>query len=74
MIPPKLLKQEQKYVAAMRENADLMKKFVVEQLGKEIGELHEDPESYGKFSKLEDFVVILLSKKLQNFTKIKGLG
>ena len=41
-----------------------MKKFVVEQLGKEIGELHEDQKAMaGKFSKLEDFVVDSLSQR-----------
>ena len=35
----KLAEARAKYAVAMRENADLLKTFVVEQLGKEIGEL-----------------------------------
>ena len=58
----KLAEARAKYAVAMRENADLMKNFVVQQLGKEIGELHEDQKAMaGKFSKLEDFVVDSLS-------------
>ena len=68
----KLAEARAKYAVAMRENADLMKKFVVEQLGKEIGELHEDQKAMeGKFSKLEDFVVDSLSKEIAEFDEDK---
>ena len=68
----KLAEARAKYAVAMRENADLMKKFVVEQLGKEIGELHEDQKAMaGKFSKLEDFVVDSLSKEIAEFYEDK---
>ena len=68
----KLAEARAKYAVAMRENADLMKNFVVQQLGKEIGELHEDQKAMaGKFSKLEDFVVDSLSKEIAEFYEDK---
>ena len=68
----KLAEARAKYAVAMRENADLMKNFVVSQLGKEIGELHEDQKAMaGKFSKLEDFVVDSLSKEIAEFYEDK---
>jgi len=68
----KLAEARAKYTVAMRENADLMKNFVVSQLGKEIGELHEDQKAMaGKFSKLEDFVVDSLSKEIAEFYEDK---
>ena len=68
----KLAEARAKYAVAMRENADLLKTFVVEQLGKEIGELHEDQKAMaGKFQKLEDFVVDSLSKEIAEFYEDK---
>ena len=68
----KLAEARAKYAVAMRENADLMKNFVVQQLSKEIGELHEDQKAMaGKFSKLEDFVVDSLSKEIAEFYEDK---
>ena len=37
-----LAEAKAKYAVAQRENANLMQKFVMETLGKEVGELHED--------------------------------
>ena len=68
----KLAEARAKYAVAMRENAELMKQFVVGQLGKEIGELHEDQKAMaGKFSKLENFVVDSLSKEIAEFYEDK---
>ena len=68
----KLAEARAKYAVAMRENADLLKTFVVKQLGKEIGELHEDQKAVaGKFQKLEDFVVDSLSKEIAEFYEDK---
>lgn len=68
----KLAEARAKYAVAMRENADLMSKFVTQQLGKEIGELHEDQKAMaGKFSKLENFVVDSLSKEIAEFYEDK---
>lgn len=61
-----------KYAVAMRENADLLKSFVVEQLGKEVGELHEDQKAMkDKFGKLEEFIVDALSKEIGEFYEDK---
>ena len=44
-----------KYAVAMRENANLLKGFVFEQLKKEVGELHEDQKVMSdKFNKVYD--------------------
>tara|TARA_Y200000002_G_scaffold28980_1_gene21710 strand:- start:457 stop:1557 length:1101 start_codon:yes stop_codon:yes gene_type:complete len=68
----KLAEARAKYAVAMRENAELLKTFVVGQLGKEIGELHEDQKAMAsKFSKLEDFVVDSLSKEIAEFYEDK---
>ena len=57
-----------KYAVAMRENADLLKGFVFEQLKKEVGELHEDQKTMSdKFGKLEEFVVEALAKEIAEF-------
>lgn len=68
----KLAEARAKYAVAMRENADLLKNFVMDSLGKEIGELHEDQKAMaGKFSKLENFVVDSLSKEIAEFYEDK---
>ena len=68
----KLGEARAKYAVAMRENADLLKSFVVQQLGKEIGELHEDQKSMAnKFQRLEDFIVDSLSKEIAEFYEDK---
>ena len=61
-----------KYAVAMRENADLMKSFVFETLGKEINELHEDQKAMSEnFGKLEEFVVEALTKEIAEFYEDK---
>jgi len=58
----------------MRENADLMKRFVAESLAKEVTELHEDQKAIAKkFGMLENFIVDALAKKLQNSTKTRKI-
>jgi hypothetical protein len=67
-----LAEAKAKYAVKMRENADLTKKFVVDQLYKEIGELHEDQKAMAsKFSMLEDFVVEALAKEIAEFHEDK---
>ena len=61
-----------KYAVAMRENADLMKSFVFETLGKEISELHSDQKAMAEnFGKLEEFVVEALTKEIAEFYEDK---
>ena len=68
----KLAEARAKYAVAMRENADLLKNFVVKQLSSEIGELHEDQKAMaGKFNKLEEFIVDALSKEIAEFYEDK---
>ena len=67
-----LAEAKAKYAIAMRENADLLKEFVVDQLGKEISELHEDQKAMSEnFSKLEEFVVEALAKEIAEFYEDK---
>tara|TARA_E500000081_G_scaffold104494_1_gene105847 strand:+ start:2315 stop:3412 length:1098 start_codon:yes stop_codon:yes gene_type:complete len=68
----KLAEARAKYHVAMRENADLLKGFVMEQLGKEVSELHEDQKVMAsKFGKLEEFVVDALAKEIAEFHEDK---
>jgi hypothetical protein len=68
----KLAEARAKYHVAMRENADLLKNFVVSQLGKEVSELHEDQKAMSeKFGKLEEFVVEALTKEIAEFHEDK---
>ena len=61
-----------KYAVAQRENADLLKGFVMEQLTKEVGELHEDQKAMAEnFGKLEEFVVEALAKEIAEFHEDK---
>ena len=61
-----------KYVIAMRENANLLKEFVMQSLKKEVTELHEDQKVMAtNFAKLEDFVVDALSKEIAEFHEDK---
>jgi hypothetical protein len=67
-----LAEAKAKYAIAMRENASLMKNFVMEALKKEVGELHEDQKSMAtKFAQLEEFVVDALSKEIAEFYEDK---
>jgi len=68
----KLAEARAKYHVAMRENADLLKNFVVAQLGKEVSELHEDQKVMStKFGKPEEFVVEALAKEITEFHEDK---
>lgn len=61
-----------KYAVAMRENANLLKGFVVEQLQTEIQELRADKKAMeSKYSKLEEFVVDALSTEISEFYEDK---
>jgi len=67
-----LAEAKAKYAVKMRENADLMKAFVFDQLGKEVSELHEDQKKMAvNFAKLEEFVVEALSKEIAEFYEDK---
>ena len=67
-----LAEAKAKYAVAMRENASLLKTFVVDQLSKEVNELHEDQKSMAdKFKMLEDFVVESLAKEIAEFNEDK---
>ena len=62
-----------KYVIAMRENANLLKEFVMQSLKKEVSELHEDQKVMSdKFGKLEEFVVEALSKEIAEINEDKN--
>ncbi len=61
-----------KYAVAMRENAGVLKGFVMETLKKEVSELHEEQKSMAKnFSKLEEFVVDALANEISEFYEDK---
>ena len=67
-----LAEAKAKYAVAMRENAGLMQKFVMETLGKEVSELHEDQKAMAdKFSQLEEFVVESLASEISEFYEDK---
>lgn len=68
----KLAEARAKYAVAMRENTDLLKSFVVDQLTNEISELHEDQKAMAsKFEKLEEFIVDSLSNEIAEFYEDK---
>jgi hypothetical protein len=67
-----LAEAKAKYAVAMRENANLLKSFVMQQLGKEVSELHEDQKVMStKFGQLEEFVVEALAKEINEFYEDK---
>ena len=67
-----LAEAKAKYAIAMRENSDLLKGFVVEQLQKEIQELHTDKKAMAEnYAKLEEFVVDALSNEIAEFYEDK---
>ena len=67
-----LAEAKAKFAVAQRQNAKLMKEFVIKQLSKEIGELHEDQKAMAtKFAQLEEFVVEALAKELAEFYEDK---
>jgi len=67
-----LAEAKAKYAIAMRENADLLKDFVVGQLQGEIKELHADKAAMQEnYAKLEEFVVESLSNEIAEFYEDK---
>jgi hypothetical protein len=67
-----LAEAKAKYAVAMRENANLLKEFVLESLKKEVSELHEDQKAMAsKYSVLEEFVVEQLAKEIAEFQEDK---
>ena len=67
-----LAEAKAKYAVAMRENAKLLKGFVMESLKKEVLELHEDQKAMAqKYAQLEEFVVESLSKEISEFYEDK---
>jgi hypothetical protein len=63
-----LAEAKAKYAVAMRENADLMKRFVVDSLSKEVSELHSDQKMVAEnFEKLQEFIVEALAKEIAEF-------
>ena len=67
-----LAEAKARYAVAMRENANLLKGFVVEQLQKEILELHADKRAMAEnYAKLEEFVVEALSNEIAEFYEDK---
>ena len=67
-----LAEAKAKYAVKMRENANLMKNFVMESLKKEVSELHEDQKAMAdKFAQLEEFVVESLAKEIAEFYEDK---
>jgi hypothetical protein len=67
-----LAEAKAKYAVAMRENANLLKGFVVEQLQSEISELRADKKAMAEnYAKLEEFVVDALSNEIAEFYEDK---
>jgi len=67
-----LSKAKAKYAVAMRENAGLMKGFVMDSLKKEVTELHEEQKAMANnFSKLEEFIVDALANEISEFYEDK---
>lgn len=67
-----LAEAKAKYAVAMRENSNLLKNFVVEQLQSEISELRNDKQAMQEQNaKLEEFVVEALSGEISEFYEDK---
>ena len=67
-----LAEAKAKYAVAMRENADLLKGFVAENLAAEIKELRADKAALAEsYSQLEEFVVDALSNEISEFHEDK---
>jgi hypothetical protein len=67
-----LAEAKAKYAVKMRENAALMKNFVMESLKQEVSELHEDQKAMAaKFAQLEEFVVEALASEIAEFHEDK---
>jgi hypothetical protein len=67
-----LAEAKAKYAVKMRENANVLQKFVTKQLSEEVSELHKDQKAIAeKFATLEEFVVEALSKEIAEFHEDK---
>lgn len=67
-----LAEAKAKYAVAMRENANLLKDFVVTQLRNEVQELHADKKAMAEqYAKLEEFVVEALANEISEFYEDK---
>jgi len=67
-----LAEAKAKYAVKMREDANLLKTFVMEQLKSEVSELHEDQKGMAnKFKMLENFIVDALAKEIAEFHEDK---
>jgi hypothetical protein len=67
-----LAEAKAKYAVKMRENAELLKGFVVEQLQDEIKELRADKKAMAEsYAKLEEFVVEALASEIAEFNEDK---
>jgi hypothetical protein len=63
-----LIEARAKYVAKMKNDTKAMESFLLQQLQKELAELHEDRKSVaGNVSKLESFIVDALAKEIAEF-------
>jgi hypothetical protein len=67
-----LAEAKAKYAVAQRENANLLKGFVAEQLATEIKDLHTDKKAMAEnYAKLEEFVVESLAGEISEFQEDK---
>ena len=67
-----LAEAKAKYAVAQRENANLLKGFVAEQLASEIKDLHADKKVMAEnYAKLEEFVVEALAGEISEFQEDK---
>ena len=67
-----LAEAKARYAVKMRENANLLKGFVVERLQKEVQELHADKKAMAEsYAKLEEFVVESLAGEIAEFNEDK---
>jgi hypothetical protein len=67
-----LAEAKAKYAKSMREHAALAKRFISEQLKREVSELHEDQKKAArKFEQLEEFVVESLAGEITEFYEDK---
>ena len=67
-----LAEAKAKYAVAQRENANLLKGFVAEQLATEIKDLHADKKAMANsYAKLEEFVVEALAGEISEFQEDK---
>jgi hypothetical protein len=67
-----LAEAKAKYGVAMRQNATVLKGFVMEALKKEVSDLHEEQKAMASnFSKLEQFIVDALANEISEFHEDK---